>query len=64
MDRTSIFKPSLEEVKNWPARLVSQGSKMGLPDKSQMGEKWVRETSLKGGCNLTEIKVSNLVSER
>ena len=41
MDRSSIFKPSLGEVKNWPARLVSQGSKMG--------EKWVSETSLKGG---------------
>ena len=24
MDRTSIFKPSLGEVKNWPARLVSK----------------------------------------
>ena len=49
MDRTSIFKPSLEEVKNWPARLVSQGSKMSLRDKSQMGEKCVSEVSLKGG---------------
>ena len=44
MDRTSIFKPSLGEIKNWPERLVSQGSKMGLRDKSQMGEKWVSET--------------------
>ena len=52
MDRTSIFKPSLGEVKNWPARLVSQGSKMGLRDKSQVGAKWVSETSLKRGLKI------------
>ena len=39
MDRTSIFKPSLGEVKNWPARLV------------QKVQKWVCETSLRGVKN-------------
>ena len=51
MDRTSIFKPSLGEVKNWPARLVSQGSKMGC--KTSLG--WVKN----GLARLVSKEVEN-----
>ena len=54
MDRSSIFKPSLGEVKNWLTRQVSEVSKMGLRD---------CETSLRGLKNglvrLVSEKVEN-----
>ena len=59
----SIFKPSLREVKNWLARLVSEGQKKGLQDQSQSGKILVMETSLTDMfftfARLVSVKVEN-----